>query len=337
MNKIPKFFKKIKLFLYILLVSLLLLELSLRLSGWHENPSIYDEIADPDIRWIHTAGFEGNAFLTYVKINSKHLRDYEYPYKKPKDSFRIISVGECTAFGHSVSLDESFPKQLEMILKRNESLKHYEVINAGLVQYNDLQKVKFVEKYGLMYNPDLIIFSHDLGNKWWIEIRDRLRPFRLIAKKIPKNIHSLRYLIIYIENISTKRWLAKLENENSADLIKMRYSGYGLNNQKIDEALYKLAKISKERHIPAIVVFFPWLDNLEENKYLFGWVHKLYMDKCQNNNLIFLDLYQTYFKNKDSKLFWSSTETYRPNAIAHKIIAEQVYDLLLAQKLLVGR
>ncbi len=307
----------------------------MRLSGWKTVPKLYEEINDPDIRWVHRAGFEGEKGNAKIKINPQRLRDREYPFDKPKDTFRIIAIGECATFGMRVALEEAFVKQLEVILNERKpfaNFQRYEVINAGLNQYDDLQKFYFLKKYGLKYHPDLIIFSHDLSPKLWIEPRNSLRWLRLLVVRIPKQLYSIRFLVSSIEDIIDRAWEYHLKKYSDEYGMKYNYTGPGLQHQKINEALKGLASLSRERHIPVIVTFFPWLYNLAEDKYAFKWIHKLYSEECRKNNLPLLDLYEAYFKNKKAELFWVNNVNRYPNALAYKIFAEIIYQELIKEK-----
>ena len=47
-----------------------------------------------------------------------HLRrDDEFEVEKPKDTFRVISVGDSFTFGWGVANDETYPQQLEELLE----------------------------------------------------------------------------------------------------------------------------------------------------------------------------------------------------------------------------
>ena len=114
------------------------LEVIFRLPGIKAPARLYEEIEDPDIRWVHLAGFEGKWGRTgYIKINSQGLRDREYPFDKPKDTFRIFAVGECLIVGDSVALEDSFVKQLEGMDDEalGETLVSWIRSHDGLLEY----------------------------------------------------------------------------------------------------------------------------------------------------------------------------------------------------------
>lgn len=325
-------FKKTLPYVVFCLFSVFTAELTLRLYGWSEKPRLYKEVNDSDIRWVHTSGFKGNLFETDIEINSQGLRDRELSIEKSKDTFRIVAVGECTVFGRGVTLENSFLRNLENQLnlsKPFKNFKRYEVVNLGLVQYTDFQKTSLLTFLGLKYQPDLIIFGHDLGPKVWVEPRSKLRWFSLFRDNIPRQILSLHFLISEIENYILLPIVKKITPSRSEDAIPLRYNEAGLKTTKTAEAFVRLGLLKRNSSIPILVVFMPWLNDLAENKYKYFWIHKIFETESHKNNLAFLDLYAAYFKNKKPETFWLSNDNRRPNALAYDAIAKKTYHALL--------
>ena len=55
---------------------------------------------------------------TKVNINKAGFRDYEYSVDKPEGVFRIAVLGDSLIFGFGVNLEDTFPKVLERMLKK---------------------------------------------------------------------------------------------------------------------------------------------------------------------------------------------------------------------------
>lgn len=91
-----------------------------------------------------------------VHINSDGFRDREFELAKPAGTQRIVCVGDSYTYGWGVALEDSFPKQLE---KRLSGQRRTEVLNLGLFGYNADQARLTLEKTGLKYKPDLVIYS----------------------------------------------------------------------------------------------------------------------------------------------------------------------------------
>jgi len=80
--------------------------------------------------------------------------------KKPKDVRRVMLVGGSHPFGMWVNPSESYIEVLGQLL--NAEGKHtWEVMNAACPGHTTFQGRKYIEEYGLDFEPDIILF--DLG------------------------------------------------------------------------------------------------------------------------------------------------------------------------------
>lgn len=101
-----------------------------------------------------------------VKINSHGLRDREFAYEKPPGTYRILVLGDSQTFGFGVHAEESYPKVLERIL-RKEARQPVEVINTGVPGSGTAHQLFFLEHQGWKYQPDLVVvgyFFNDITN-----------------------------------------------------------------------------------------------------------------------------------------------------------------------------
>lgn len=82
----------------------------------------YDEI----LGWKNRPGFNkekrykyGDEYRTVVEtINSKGLRDREYPLKKPDNTYRIVSLGCSRTYGYGANNNETYTTVLEQLLNQ---------------------------------------------------------------------------------------------------------------------------------------------------------------------------------------------------------------------------
>lgn len=106
--------------------------------------------------------FRTKFWYVNYKINSFGLRDFEYPQKKPENTYRILALGDSFTEGFGVKQKESWPKILEKNLTSNIKDKHIEVINAGVAGYSPLLEYLYLKEKGLELEPDLVIVAFDL-------------------------------------------------------------------------------------------------------------------------------------------------------------------------------
>ena len=125
---------------------------------------IYD--ADEDLifklRKNHTSFYSQFEFNVEENTNSVGLRDREFG-ERDSESIRILGLGDSYAFGQGVSIEEAYIKQLEAGLQDSLS-KKVETINAGVPAYGLVQEVRYLEKYGLGLDPDVVLVGFFIGN-----------------------------------------------------------------------------------------------------------------------------------------------------------------------------
>jgi len=146
-----KNWKNYLLLLSTIIIILIGLEVFLRLDNYFNEPCYFEE--DKYLKYKLKEGFERKIHLgkgifgeSYnLKVNSKGLRDYEYDYHKPDNTYRILILGDSFAFGHGVELDETFPKILEKKLNKRANDIKYRVINAGVPSYATADELDFLK------------------------------------------------------------------------------------------------------------------------------------------------------------------------------------------------
>ena len=85
-----------------------------RTLGWKNKPFAEGPFVMPESK-------------TCVKINSKGLRDNEYPFERDKDTFRVLVLGDSFTWGIGVNIEETFTKRWEA-----KYHGRVEIINAGV-------------------------------------------------------------------------------------------------------------------------------------------------------------------------------------------------------------
>lgn len=103
-------------------------------------------------------GYQGWFAGVPVRINSLGFRDpQEYSLDKPKNTFRIIVLGDSVTFGHGTLDETTYPYLLNQELKKWRPDVAWEVWNLGVPGYNTGQELAYLEQIGPKANPDLVI------------------------------------------------------------------------------------------------------------------------------------------------------------------------------------
>lgn len=95
-------------------------------------------------------------------INSDTLNErFEYLVNKPKDTYRIITLGDSFTFGMWVNTKDNWTELLEDKLNNWEgcnNIKKFEIINLGISGYDIEYSVQRYKLRGQKYNPNLILW-----------------------------------------------------------------------------------------------------------------------------------------------------------------------------------
>jgi len=108
--------------------------------------------------------------VTHWNTNSASFRGAEIA---KKDGIRIIVYGDSNIFARFSNLEDTFPCQLERML-RTMIKKPVEVLNAGVPGFGPDQSFLRFEQEVDVYKPDIVVFHVFADNDWGDLIRNRL-------------------------------------------------------------------------------------------------------------------------------------------------------------------
>ncbi len=104
-----------------------------------------------------------NPDIARYTINSDALNErFEYPLNKTKATFRIIALGDSFTYGLGVNTKDNWTEVLEENLnnyvKKCKKTKKIEVINLGVHGYDIQYEVERYRIRGVKYEPDMILW-----------------------------------------------------------------------------------------------------------------------------------------------------------------------------------
>jgi hypothetical protein len=163
-----------------LLLSLVLLEIVLRIAGFNAYETVPDRTIGyrfiPHARYRHSQeGFSTGRF------NSQGWRDVEHTRAKPSGTTRILVVGDSYVSAFQVALDSTFYRRLERgLAARAAPGRRCEVIALG--QEGNSTTVEYLTylHWGAAYDPDVVavlFILNDQADNWRPTALDQARPF----------------------------------------------------------------------------------------------------------------------------------------------------------------
>lgn len=101
------------------------------------------------------------------------FNDRDYALDKPEGTFRILVVGD--SFGWAGGRDGNYTEVLEALLTERYGERRVEVINSGYPMTHTGEQLAMLRKFGLQYDPDLVILGFFVGNDFVDSDRHRKR------------------------------------------------------------------------------------------------------------------------------------------------------------------
>ncbi len=157
-----KWLKRLGLVAGGILVALVLIEIGLRLWGFHYA---FVGRRDPIKGWANVPNAEtiyATEGRANIRINSHGFRDVERTRAKPSGVYRIAVLGDSYAEAMQVELQDTFCSQLERLL--NQKDRAVEVLPFGVGGYGTGQEYLMLEHDVLAFEPDMVLLAFLSGN-----------------------------------------------------------------------------------------------------------------------------------------------------------------------------
>ena len=155
-----------------LALAFMMLELGLRVwftqQGTEHDRILY--IYDRETIANKTTQLLGLPYLNYglnpawEDINERGIRGPLVDVPKPDGIYRIVTLGGSTTFGHALAVEETWPAQLQRILREDYGYTQVEVVNLGAPGYFSLDSVVNLATHGLAHEPDMVIVYHGIND-----------------------------------------------------------------------------------------------------------------------------------------------------------------------------
>ena len=90
------------------------------------------------------------------------FNDRDYPLTKEPGNFRILVVGD--SYGWAGGLKANYTAILENLFEARDGSHKIDVVNTGYPGTHTGEQLLMLKKYGLQYDPDLVILGFFAGN-----------------------------------------------------------------------------------------------------------------------------------------------------------------------------
>ena len=253
---------------------------------------------------------------TYFKLvpfrtNHRGLRDKDYTPGKRDGVFRVAVLGDSFTLPSGVAIEDAFHSLLEDSLNSGSESVRYEFINFAVGAYTMQQYLSAIRHKAMEYDPDLILIGFCAGNDHKVFL-----PYRFPDRYRPKGRTYPFYRSFVARAIAIKLQEPKVEEERGR--LTDRQARY------LERVFGELAAVSKAEDIPIVLAY---LSNQTEN---YQPIEELAL---ANGIEYFLDVSSAFRATVLSDYRILPIDNH-PNAHAHQIFADRIYEYLVREDLL---
>ena len=267
----------------------------------------------------------------FVPTTSTSLRGNLSDMDKASGRYRISVIGDSFTFGPKMQFFDAFPAKLQMLLSLNPKAQTpIEVRSYGTPGAGTRDEVPLVEN-AIKANSDMVVLEITLNDPQLEPFRKTPTDFQAIIND--KNTGFLKRLLCHSQLYRFIR--TRIFNSQSYQ----RYIDYHRDlfaNPKTREVFYhslgSIIALTKEKHIPLVVMVLPLFD-FDFKNYPLGDIHKELGEFFNKEQIPFLDMLPRFAGTDNTRLQVVPAVDNHPNEIAHRIIAETLYEFLLSDQL----
>jgi len=272
----------------------------------------------PGISHQHRANASAKLMGVEVKLNSLGHRSDELKNPKPRKERRIHVLGSSIALGWGVPVDQGFAGRLQNRLNAEKGARnglHYQVVNAGIGNYNAFYAIELFKRQVDKTDPDALVLQYYVNDA---EANPRGENYAILK-------YSLLAAFVY-QNVKTLMAVStKTLDQHYRDLYADGAPGW----ENAKASIRWLKAIADKRRIRLYIFLVPELHDLSED----GPYPPIYRTLDETFKQMGIPMinplprFQATF-GKDPSKSWVDRNDPHPNAAAHRILADALYEYL---------
>lgn len=193
-----------------------------------------------------SVNYPGHRFVwpeRYARRNSLGLNDFE-PREKPKGP-RILVLGDSYVEGASVTRQERFCSQLQLLLRKSQP--NSQVVAGAIGGWNTKDEADFLEKNGRKLAPDIVVVSYVLNDaegddplidrptKWELWLQTRLNSY-------------FCYRLFRLRRAGFATYWSQVRRQHQIDSPSWR---------AVENSLQQIASWCQREHVPCYLFVMP--------------------------------------------------------------------------------
>ena len=266
----------------------------------------------------------------YRYAGTQSYANDSFSLQKPSNVFRIVAVGDSFTFPHLMQLDDAYPKRLERMLNLSKAPGlRAEVLNWGVSGLCTVQELPLVQK-ALTAAPDLVLLQITLNDLQPMNFQDMAPALKerytfgeleISREKTPLYYYWRTAGVVArrIHNMRTRRSFVKF----NLDMLDSKRLWQGFR-----AAISQMKGACAARGVPFVVLIVPYFHFPLDARYPFGPIHEKFGSYLKKKRIPYLDLLPEFGGMAYERMHVLPGKDSHPNEIAHRVIAERLYDWL---------
>ena len=249
-----------------------------------------------------------------IHTNSQGLRDKEYALEKPKNTLRVVVIGDSFTFGDGVGDEAIYHALAEQQLTEKSDSLSIEFLNFGVAGYDLLNYYGVIESKAMAYNPDLILIGFCGNND--DDLADDAQWNQ------PFTGYKHQQYSWFIRNFLLVRTVGSLVGS------RRRLNGEKTGNKREKKVAFlhkmfgMLGKLQQEVNVPFTVFYLSMADAAASKA-------KLVEELCAQKGFDFLDSSPVVDTIPDIGKYWVHSTDHHPNEAMHEIYGALLVDYFL--------
>jgi len=254
-----------------------------------------------------------------LDVNSLGFRGPEVLIKKPEGTFRILILGDSSAFGYGTAQNEVFSHILQKELAKRDPGKIVEVINGAVPGYTTFSSMRVFQGKGAGLNPDMVIVAHnnDPDLDWEMDKNRASRGVIAELKRVlyKSDLYMLLRKIILNTRLKKRQFLYNRPPEGKGI--------HRVSPEDLKSNLETIASICQKKRAHLVIISMPRMEDEDDKIKLYRGIMK---KSAKNARGTFIDLFKKWGREDCEGLF---IDDMHPNAAGHKKIAREVAETII--------
>lgn len=251
--------------------------------------------------------------------NSRGLRDREFAFGRGRGEFRVLCLGDSFTWGQMVPANMAYPKILERLLAERPLRMRASVINAGRLGWSTIHEAAWLEREGLLYEPQVILVGFFLNDAEAEKDHYGIEP--LLPSPIEKALTDSYFYFFLKYRVHMLRVRLGL-TESYGDYLMRLYEPESEGWRACRAALSQIARDARAANAQPLVLILPAIQDWE--RYPFTAIHEKVAGYCAEQGIAVADLLEAF---RAAPTPWKELRVgpndEHPNAAGHEIIARE--------------